>query len=800
MMGTLWQDIVHGARVFLKAPGMSAIAILTLMFGIGTNVTIFSVVSAALIHTIPAKSPQQLVKVSGAKLLILQGTPTPDLSSWSESSGVFEHVAAYAIGDLNLTGDGNPQRILAAQVSADFFSLLGAKPAFGRTFLSGDDLPGRNQIIVLSYALWRHRYGSDPSILGAQVTINGGQVTVVGVMPDGFEFPSDVKAWVPIGLGSDTIFRGAIFFRTIARLKPGMSVINAQEAVNRATGVQDGEEPNSLKGVRLSFLQDEFTNESRAALLILLGAVALVLLIASSNVANLLLARSVSRRKEFAIRAALGASRLRIFRQLITESTLLAALGGGLGLLLALFGKDALVAISPVDIPNRNNVVIDFWVLGFTVVVSILTVAVFGIAPALQSSRLNLNEVLKGNVTSSITRANRGRLRSMLIISEVAISMVLLVGASLLIKSFIQLQRVDPGLNPDNVLTMSVALPKYQYSTGDQRSLFYSTIIERIEAVPGVQVCGATNDPPLKGEPGIRIGLNIEGLEALDSQEKPFANYRAVSPHYFSALNIPLLRGRFFSDLDRADAPAVVIINQATASRFFPGEDSIGKRVSLGLGTKQIWSEIVGVVGNVRHWGLDAELSPEVYASYMQRPSPFMDLVIRASAAPLRLSTTIRNEILAVSPEQPIAEAKTMNQILSDSYSSRRFTALLMSIFAGLALIFAILGIYSVVAYSITQRTREIGIRLALGAQPGDIIKLLMREMMTLVTIGMGIGLLAALYLTRLLESLLYEITATDLSSFFITSILLIGTTLLASYLPTQRATTYSASVLMRHD
>jgi putative ABC transport system permease protein len=799
-MGTFWQDIVHGVRVLLKTPGMSAIAILTLMFGIGANVTIFSVVSAALLHTIPAESPEQLVKVSGASLLITQGTPTPDLSSWSESAGVFEHVAAYTIGDLNLTGDGNPERIRAAQVSADFFSLLGAKPALGRTFLSGDDLPGRNQIIVLSHSLWRRRYGSNASMLGEQLTINGGYATVVGVMPDGFEFPQDVNAWVPIGLGNDTIFRGAILFSTIARLRPGISVRYAQDAVNRATDVQASNEPKGPKGVRLSSLQKEFTNESRRALLILLGAVALVLLIASSNVANLLLARSVSRRKEFAIRAALGASRLRIFRQLLTESTILAALGGGLGLLLALFGKDALVTISPVDIPNRNNVVIDFWVLGFTVVVSIFTVAVFGIATALQSSRLNLNEVLKGNVKSSNSRSNRGRLRSLLIISEVAISMTLVVGASLLIKSFIRLQRVGAGFNPDNVLTMSVALPKYKYSTGDQRALFYRSIIERIEGLPGVQVCGATNDLPLKGEPGIRIGLNIKGLEALDSEEKPFANYRAVSPHYFSALNIPLLRGRFFSDSDRADAPAVVIINQALASRFFPEEDSIGKRVSLGLGTKQISSEIVGVVGDVRHWGLDTELSPEVYASYMQRPSPFMDLVIRTSVAPLRLSPTIRNEILEVSPDQPIADVKTMNQIVSDSYSSRRFTALLMSIFAVLALIFAILGIYSVVAFSITQRTREIGIRSALGAQPGDIIKLLMREMMTLVTIGMGIGLLAALYSTRLLESLLYEITATDLSSFLITSTLLIGTALLASYLPAQRATTYNASVLMRHD
>ena len=799
-MGTFWQNIVHGIKVLLKTPGLTAIAVLTLMFGIGANVTVFSIVNASLLHTIPANNPEQLVKVSGAKILIAQGKPAPDLSSWSENAEVFEHVAAYTIGDLNLTGNRNPERIRAAQVSAEFFSLLGVKPALGRTFFSGDDVPGRNQIIVLSYSLWQRRYGSDPSILGTQLTINGDYVTVVGVMPASFEFPQNVEAWVPIGLGNDTIFRGAIFFSTIARLKPGISVNYAQDVVNRATGVQDNDESKGLKGVRLSSLEDEFVHETKPALLILLGAVGLVLLIASSNVANLLLARSASRRKEFAIRAALGASRLRIFRQLLTESAILAALGGGLGLLLALFGKDALVAISPVEIPNRNNVVIDFWVLGFTVIASMLTVAVFGIVPALQSSRLDLNEALKGNTNSSITGSSRSRLRSLLIVSEVAISMVLLIGAGLLIKSFIRLQSVEPGLNSDNVLTMEIALPKHKYSTGDQRSFFYKGVIDRIEALPGIHSCGSTNDLPLKPASGIRISLTIQGLETVDSQEQPFANYRTVSPHYFNTLEIPLLKGRFFTDLDRFDAPPVVIINEAAASRFFPDEDPIGKRVSLGVGTEQIWSEIIGVVGDVRHWGLDMELAPEVYASYMQRPSSFMNLVIRTSIAPLSLSTTIRNEILEVDPEQPIAEVKTMNQILSDSYSSRRFTALLMSIFAGLALILAIVGIYGIVAYSITQRTREIGIRLALGAQPGDIIKLLMREMMTLVTIGMGIGLVAAFYLTRILASLLYEITATDLPSFLITSFLLIGATLIASYLPAQRATTYNPSVLLRYD
>jgi putative ABC transport system permease protein len=813
-MQTIWQDIKYGIRVLWKSPGFTLVAILVTALGIGANTAIFSVVNAVLLRPLPFPQSEQLMTVwetNQARGLMQSAVSYPDFADWRAQNHVFERMASYHTNDFTLTGNAEPQRLQGAVVNADLFPLLGAQAQLGRTFRPEEDQPGDSgSVVVLSHRLWQQRFNSDPNVVGRAVTLDGQSYTVIGVMPAGFQFPvqnEPVELWTSVsgdasGAEPITSQRGAHYMYVIGRLKPGVTRAQAQAELDTIASrlAQLDPDHNKNRGVYVQPALEGLVGDIRPALLILLGAVGFVLLIACANVANLLLARATTRHKEIAIRSALGASRWRVVQQLLTESLLLAFVGGALGLLVALWGTDLLVKLNSTDIPRVAQTGLDMRSLGFTLVVSLLTGVLFGLVPALQASKSDLNETLKEGGRSAGTGARRNHVRNTLIVAEVAIAVVLLVGAGLLIQSLRRLQHVNPGFDPANVLTLNVGLPDVKY-TSQQQASFYRNLHERIEALPGVVSASAIYPVPLGGD---RIGVSFETEgRPVPKSDEPVLEFRVVNPDYFRTMSIPLVKGRDFTARDDKQATPVIIVNEAFAQKFFPGEDPLGKRIKPGIATdetKPVMREIIGVVGDVKHKSLSASADPEGYVPEAQIPFDTMTLVVKTSVPAESITSAVRNEVYALDKDLPVYTVKTMDNYLAASVAQPRFNTLLLALFAGLALVLTVVGLYGVMSYAVVQRTHEMGIRLALGAQTRDIFKLVIGQGMLLALVGVGLGLIGAFALTRIMASLLFGVRATDPLTFGTVSVLMIGVALLACYVPARRATRVDPMVALRYE
>jgi putative ABC transport system permease protein len=805
-----WQDLRYGARLLAKNPGFAAVAVLTLGLGIGANTAIFSVVNAVLLRPLSFENPDQLVMIwqTNPQRGILQDLVSPpNLHDWQQQSHTFGQIAAFNPRGFSLTGTGEPEVLPGTFVSVELFPMLGANPLLGRNFLPDEGRPGGNRAVIISFALWQRRFGGDPDLLGKSLTLNGAIYTVVGIMPAKFQFPVQglfpipvSELWAPLAIDPAGVNRGNRDLFTIGRLQPGVSIEEAQAEMATIAQRLAEQYPDSNRGmgVHIVGFHQQLTGNLRAALLILLGAVVFVLLIACANVANLLLARSATRQRELAIRTALGAGRSRLMRQLLTESVLLSLLGGALGLALALWNFDAIVAALPAHMPRAAEIQVDRQVLVFTFAVAVMTGVIFGLVPALQASSLNLNESLKESGGKGTGGFVRHRVRTLLVVTEVALALILLVGAGLLIKSFHRLQQVNAGFNPQNVLSVPFVLPQSRYPDGNARVAFINRIMEKMKAMPGVQAVGGVTTMPLSGDHASSSFI-VEG-QTVSPEGRNVANMRAATPDYFRVMSIPIVKGRGFTEQDHFDAPTVVIINESFERLYFPDEEPIGKRVISPASSDGIPMTIVGVAGDVRNGGPEDEPRPEFYYSYFQNPIRFMFMAIRTAAEPSGLIPAIRREIWSEDNDLPLANISTLEQLLSKTIAQRRFNLLLLGLFSGLALVLAVVGIYGVVSYAVTQRTHEIGIRLALGAQQGDVRKLVIRQGMIPVVVGIAIGLSGALALTRLMKSLLFGVSATDPLTFVGLSLLLIVVALAACWIPARRATKVDPLLALRHE
>src|SRR5262245_1107295 len=809
-MQTLWQDLRFGARMLIKKPGFTLIAVITLSLGIGANTAIFSVVHAALLRPLPYEEPDRLVMIWERNLSrgLEQSQASPvTYCDWREQKRLFDKIACWWYPQVNLTDTGGePQRVRTIDVTDGFFDVLGARPSIGRGFQPGEDRPGGERLAVIGHELWRSRYNADPNILGKAITLDGRSYSVIGVMPPGFDYPNATEVWTPLGWEPRQHSRNARFFEVVARLKPGVTPQQAQAEMNALSNRIAQENPQSNKdwGAAVVSLRDQLVGDFRPALLVLSGAVGLVLLIACANVANLLLARAGAREKEVAIRLAIGATRGRLLRQLLTESVLLALLGGAIGLLIAAWGADVLLRLNPVEIPRLDHLAVNAPILAFTLGVSLLTGLIFGVVPALHASRPDLNSTLKEGGRESQTGG--GRIRGALVVAEVAIAMVLLLGAGLLLKSFVQLQRVDAGFNPANILTFNLQLPFSSYRDYRQVSELYSALIARLKALPGVQSADAAGFLPLEG--GWPTKLLIQGRPPVQGEE-PVAQHRPVTEGYFQTMGIPLLRGRRFDERDQPDAPGVMIVNEALQRRYFPSEDPVGKRITtlarqygpLGrVMPASLEMEIVGVVGNEKNSSLSKTAEPAVYFSHRQFSYRSMSVVVRTTAAPLSLAPAVQNEIWSLDRNLPVSNIKTMEKRLGEAIAQPRFSALLLGLFAALALLLAAVGIYGVISYTVQQRTHELGVRMALGASVSDILKLVVGRGLALIMTGVGLGVLGAFGLTRLIAGLLYGVRATDPLIFVVMPALLALVALVACYIPARRATKVDPMVALHYE
>ncbi|HKP85995.1 MAG TPA: ABC transporter permease [Blastocatellia bacterium] len=802
-METIFQDLRYGVRMLVKSPGFTIVAVVALALGIGANTAIFSVVNNVLLRPLPYSDPGRLMTLRSYNIPKHPDFPVSpgDFLEWQDQNTVFDGMCAYRTGSYNLIGSGEPERLRAGFLSAGLITMLGVTPASGRDFLPEEDQEGSAGVVLISHGLWQRRFGRDPNIIGQSLTLSGSSFTVIGIMPPTFKFPEDdIELWTPIAFDSDDRqSHGAHFISVVGRLKPGVSVNEAQSEMDAIAGRLREQFPNSNSGwyARVTPMLDYAVANIKPALLVMLCAVAFVLLIACANVANLLLARAAARQKEVAIRRALGAGRWRIVRQLLTESVLLALVGGGVGLLIAVWGVDALVALAPEDLPRVRDVGIDRYALLFTFAITLLTGVIFGLAPAVEASKPNLNETLKDAGRGSTGGLGRKRLSNLLVIAEVALALVLLVSGGLMMRSFLKLLEVNPGFNPQNVLTVNISLPFKKYSDDDKQAAFVRQLSERVAALPGAQSVGVTNVMPIVND--FNLGFVIEGQPRGTNAELPSTKYYGVSPDFFAAMGIPLLSGRVFTERDNKDSTRVVIINETMARRYFPGVDPIGKRMHITMG-KEIWREIVGVVGDVKQNGLDHETPVQTYEPLAQEPSTFMTLVVRSESDPMKLSAAIRGVVLALDSEQPVYAFMPLDRILDDSVAQQRFSMLLLAIFATVALVLAAVGLYGVMAYSVTQRTHELGIRMALGASSRDVLRLVIGQGFLLTLIGVGIGLTAAFFLTRMMESLLFGVSATDPATFAAISAMLAGVSLLASYIPARRAMKVDPMVALRYE
>jgi putative ABC transport system permease protein len=809
MMDTLLQDIRYAFRMLAKKPGFTIAAVLAVSIGIGANTAIFSVVNAVLLRSLPYKDPDRLAVIFSNKQGAIKGSGSAsylDAVDWKKQSQSFEEMAVFHHTRYTLSGSGEPESIDGARAAAEFFPLLGVEAIEGRTFRPEEDKPGAQRVVVISHGLWQRRFGGDAGIIGQTLTLNGDGYTVVGVLPPNFKFPIEVaeaEMWSPaVHDGEVAEQRGAHYLKVIGRLKPGVSVGEAQAEMDGIAARLEQQYPDANTGriVNLSPLYEHLVGSIRRALFILLGAVGLVLLIACSNVANLMLARAASRAKEIAIRTALGASRGRVVRQLLTESLILAIIGGGAGLLLALWGIEVLIALGPADIPRLDDISIDGPVLWFTFAASILTGIIFGLAPALKASKPDLNESLKEGGRGTSESFNRHSLRNLLVVAQMAFTLVLLVGAGLLIKSFLKLQHVDPGFAPENVMTMKISLPS-RYEENEQAAAFIKQVTERVGNMAGVESVGAISVIPLAGVNN-RTSFNIKKNPFPENQEPP-VEFRAVTPGYFRTMGVPILKGRAFTEQDVKGKPGAIIINDAMARQYWPDEDPVGQIMSIGVSTSENepteW-EIVGIVGNVKHFSLDSDPVPEMYVPHAQQPWTYMTLVARSQSDPKALVAPMRSQVLAVDHDQPVSDIHTMAEVVASSIAQQRFYMLLLALFAVMALVLAAVGIFGVMSYSVTERTREIGIRMALGAQTRDVLRFVVGQGITLALIGVGMGLAGALLLTQFMTKMLYEVSAFDPLTFVAISLLLVGIALLACYIPARRATKVDPMVALRYE
>jgi putative ABC transport system permease protein len=805
-METLFQDIRYGLRSLLKKPGFTATAVIALALGIGANTAIFSVINGVLLRSLAYAEPERIVMLWEKSLTggNQQNVISPaNFLDWEKQSSSFEHMAAVWDLRANLTGGtGEPEEIKAQFVSVGFFSSLGVQPVIGRAFLPAEDKVGNELVTILSHQLWQTRFASDPQIIGKQATVSGRQRTIIGVMPPGFHFiDNQVKAWMPLALDPAVNYRETTgrFLRAVGRLKPGVSLQQAQaELAGIAKQLEKAYPTKNINwGVNIVPMHEQIVGEIRPILIVLLAAVAFVLLIACANVANLLLSRAAARQKELALRAALGAGRMRLIRQMMTESVLLALMGGALGVLLAVWGIRLLVAFGPDNIPRLNEISVDLGVLAFTFVVSLGTGLLFGLVPALQASRPDLNDALKEGGRGS-TSGRTGIFRNVFVVGEVSLALILLIGAGLMIRSFARLQSVTTGFKAENVLTMRAQLPRKKYPEPHQIVDFFKQAQERIATIPGVEAVGAISYLPLNGGLASRDSFKIPGQPPPAPGQEPAVEVRVVTPPYFQAMGIPLLKGRLLNERDLKET-RVLLINETLAKKYFPNTDPVGKQLEVswdGSGP----DEIVGVVGDIREGALSKEPEPAIYWSHPREPYSGMALVIRANGDASPLITAVQKEIRSLDPEQPVSDVRTMEQVIARSIARPRFNTLLLSIFAGVALLLASVGLYGVMNYSATQRTHEVGIRMALGATRTDIMRLVVGNGMTLTLIGIGIGVAASLILTRVMTSLLFGVTATDIPTFLGVSAVLAAVALIANYIPARRATRVDPVIALRYE
>ena len=822
-MQTLWQDIRYGARMLLKNPGITFIVILALALGIGANTAIFSVVNAVLLRSLPYEEADRLVFLNEtSKAMDEISISYPNFTDWRNQNHVFEKIGVYNRDSYNLTDYGDAERILTAQISADLFSALRVDAAIGRVFTNEEDKPGGAPVVVLSYPLWQRRFGGQASIVNQPLNFNGKIYTVIGVMPQGFQYPSRVEMWTPIGpLSGDPSWQqrgNHPGLYGVARLKPEASVAQAQADMQNIAANLEKQYPNEMagNGVKVQPLLEVFVSNVRRTLWVLFAAVGFVLLIACANIANLLLARASARQKEMAIRAAMGAGRWRIARQLLTESVLLALIGGTLGLLVARWGIQLILKISPNAIPRAREVGLDWRVLVFTIGVAFVTGILFGLVPALQAGIVDVHETLK-----ETGRGTTGRhwLRSSLVVVEVATTLVLLIGAGLMIRSFYRLQKVDPGFSYEHLTSFTVSIPEKKYPTIEKREAFFRQLLENSRGLPGVEGTAAASGLPL-GNNGWQTSFTVEGRPAPPPSQTPLMEACLVTPDYFRVMNIPLRSGRYFNEHDDRSFVAgqdlsklseeermvagmnSIIIDEEFARRHWPNEDAAGKRIRLGgADPRARVLTVVGVVGRVKMEGLSQDSNRvQGYFPFAQMGFGGMTVITKAAGDPNQLVAALRAQVKAIDPDQPIYNIRTMNEIRDESVAPERLNLTLLSLFAGIALLLAVVGIYGVMSYTVTQRTHEIGIRMAIGAQPRDVFRMVLGQGMLLALIGVAFGLVGAFGLTRLMASMLFGVEPTDPLTFASIAVLLTGVALVACFIPGRRATKVDPTVSLRYE
>jgi putative ABC transport system permease protein len=803
-MDRLRQDLRFAIRQLSRNPGFALLAVLTLALGIGANTAIFSVVQGVVLRPLPFAEAERMV-------MLYTGYPDdetryplspPDFMSYHDDARSFSGVAAVSPTQQTLTGIDEPTWVRVGRVSADLFEVMGVAPVVGRGFRAEENVPGQDRVAILTHAYWQTRFGGDPSVLGHTLSLDGISREVVGVLPPEFDFPGERDLYHPLAYGetfNSTTAQGrrGEYLTVVARLRPGISPEEASaevHAINQRLQVEFPETNSENIGISMVPLRDHLLGDVRGPLLMLLGAVGLVLLIACVNVANLLLARATTRRGELAIRTALGAGRGRVVGQLLTESLLLGVLGGAAGLVFAVWGTQALTSVAPQGIPRLDAIRMDAVVIAFAAAISLGTGLLFGLLPAIQVTRGSPQRALREGGPGAGGRPAGNRARRTLVVTEMAVAVILLVGAGLLIRSFLGLTSVDPGFQSDQLVTFSISLPASSYEAGPAVRQFYPALMERIEALPGVQAASAGSEVPLGGTGNI-LGFSIENQEPPAPGFVLDAAATAVLPGYFSTLGIPVRRGRPLDSGDRFESPEVLVINEAFAQRYFPGEEPVGRRISLG---GDDWWEIVGVVGNAPQYGLDRPVRPAIYMPHEQFTTRSLIMVVRAGGDPLALATVLRGEVAALDPNLPIRQFATGENLVSEAMSQPRFYTTLLAIFAAVALVLAAVGTFGVISYMVTQRTREFGIRVALGARPADVLGMVVRQGAGMAAVGIGVGLVAAAGLSRFLGGLLHDVGALDPIAFGSVALLLLGVALLASYLPAHRATRADPMVALR--
>jgi putative ABC transport system permease protein len=804
----LIQDLRYGLRQLRRNPGFTAVAIITLAIGIGANTAIFSVVNSVLLQPLPYRDPSRLVMVyhvppakSFPGMTRFAVSPANYLD-WRRQNHVFDPLAIYGFHGMNLTRRVQPESVIAAKVSAGFFSALGVPPRIGRVFTADEERPGHANEVILGNSFWHAHFGSNQNIVGQHLSFDGQIYTIIGVMPANFQFPGLAQVWVPLGwTAKDRAIRSNHNYLVIGRLKNGVSLTHAQAEMNTISSRLAQQYPNDDAGwgSMVLPLRQDLVGDVRPALLVLLGAVGFVLLIACANVANLVLEKIIARRKEIAIRTALGAGRGRVLRQILSESSLLAVAGGALGLLFAHFGVALIVDFLAQKLPRASEIGLDGWVLAFTLVISLLTGVVAGIAAAWHLTKSDLNRALKEGLGRTDSDSGGNRTRGVLVVAEVALSLVLLIGAGLLIRTLWALRNADPGFDPHNVLTFSLAISQAKYPQPAQRIRFFDQLLKQVRALPGVESAGATDNLPLAGN-NSNWPIAVEGRPAGTLAEQPEVDTCTVSPGYFRTMRVPLLRGRFFNESDRPGTQPVIVISEAMAKRFWPNQDPLGRHLTTAFDPGASL-EVVGVVGNVKDRGL-ARLSPvaTMYVPLFQLSDTVISLVVRTAVDPASMISAVSSAVHQIDPDQPLQDVMSMDDVLNDSLSQQRFSMILLATFAGLALLLATIGIYGVIAYSVSKRTHEIGVRVALGAQRTDILKLVVGEGILLVVIGIGIGIAVAIGLTHILASMLYGVHPADPMTFVGVSLILTGVALLASYIPARRATKVDPIVALRYE